>query len=283
MSLLASLLAVAIATLQSAMAQEVSTMGPAAFLWPPDRAYSAAWDNTAPCGSSAGVSNRTQFPLSNAAVAVVLQDESYSVNLAVSYNNDPTSNSDFTTLVSGKDFPEIEPGHECYSVPNPPSSVTAGSNATLQLSYTSTFDGNTNETYYACADIQYVALSDFKTSIPCFNVTEDTSYTTSAAGVAPTTTSTGTASEASSTSTGSAVSPSLSSSHHHSGLSGGAIAGIVVGTIAGAVILGAILFVAYRAHIRRVKRDVAVNLRMKDMLGAHKTDTHVSGSSGDQR
>jgi hypothetical protein len=45
-------------------ADEASNMGPAAFLWPPDRTWGAAQDNTAPCGSSAGVTNRTEFPLS---------------------------------------------------------------------------------------------------------------------------------------------------------------------------------------------------------------------------
>lgn len=45
-------------------ADDYSDMGPAAFLWPPDRAYSKAADNTAPCGSNAGVGNRTEFPLS---------------------------------------------------------------------------------------------------------------------------------------------------------------------------------------------------------------------------
>lgn len=45
-------------------AVEATDMGPAAFLWPPDRAWGAAQDNTAPCGSSAGVTNRTEFPLS---------------------------------------------------------------------------------------------------------------------------------------------------------------------------------------------------------------------------
>jgi hypothetical protein len=191
---------------------------------------------------------------------------------------DPTGNSDFSTLVPGTDFPEIEPGHECYSVPNPPSSVAAGANATLQLRYTSTFDTGTNGTYYACADIQYVALADFTTSIPCFNVTEDTTYTTSAAGVATTATATGSTSTSISSS-----SSSSSSSSHDKGLSGGAIAGIVVGSIAGAAILGTILFVAYRAHIRRVKRSVAVELRMKDMLGAHKADAAASETSGDRR
>ena len=40
-------------------------MGPVAFLWPPDRTWGAAYDNTAPCGSNeiASESNRTDFPM----------------------------------------------------------------------------------------------------------------------------------------------------------------------------------------------------------------------------
>ena len=39
------------------------TMGPAAFMWPSDRPWSADVDNIAPCGSSAGVGNRTNYPI----------------------------------------------------------------------------------------------------------------------------------------------------------------------------------------------------------------------------
>ena len=40
------------------------TMGPVAFMWPPDREWGAAKDNTAPCGSTAAAGvNRTEFPL----------------------------------------------------------------------------------------------------------------------------------------------------------------------------------------------------------------------------
>lgn len=92
--------------LLSVHAAEATDMGPAAFLWPPDRTWGAAQDNTPPCGSSAGVTNRTEFPLSkqatsstklqyfvtkqhlaNGEVSLVLQDESYNVNLAISYQN----------------------------------------------------------------------------------------------------------------------------------------------------------------------------------------------------
>jgi hypothetical protein len=41
-------------------------MGPAAFIWPPDRPWSADVDNIAPCGSSAGVGNRTKYPVLSA-------------------------------------------------------------------------------------------------------------------------------------------------------------------------------------------------------------------------
>ena len=39
-------------------------MGPAAFMWPPDRVWSGDEDNRAPCGSRASAGNRTEFPLS---------------------------------------------------------------------------------------------------------------------------------------------------------------------------------------------------------------------------
>lgn len=43
---------------------EAPDMGPAAFLWPPDREWLSFHDNVAPCGTSAGPTNRTEFPLS---------------------------------------------------------------------------------------------------------------------------------------------------------------------------------------------------------------------------
>lgn len=42
---------------------EGTVMGPVAFLWPEDRPWSANADNSGPCGSSAGITNRTEFPL----------------------------------------------------------------------------------------------------------------------------------------------------------------------------------------------------------------------------
>lgn len=55
----------AIATVASAASGTTSsTMGPAAIMWPEDRVWSAEADSIAPCGSTAGVGNRTPFPLS---------------------------------------------------------------------------------------------------------------------------------------------------------------------------------------------------------------------------
>ncbi|OQD81103.1 hypothetical protein PENANT_c029G05773 [Penicillium antarcticum] len=239
----------ALATLYASYvnAAEATDMGPAAFLWPPDRAWGAAQDNTAPCGSTAGVTNRTEFPLTNGEVSLVLQDESYNVNLAISFNNNPTSNADFTTLVSSTNFPDLDPGHECYSVPNPPSNITSGANATLQLSYLSTFDMETNSTFYACADITYVPLASFTTNVLCFNVSEPTSTDSGSRGSSATSTSS-----------------SKSSSNGGGGLSGGQIAGIVVGCVAGAVLAAVALFVLWTRYQRKVQRDKVIAVRMSD-------------------
>ncbi|KKY17475.1 gpi anchored protein [Phaeomoniella chlamydospora] len=244
-------------------------MGPVAFLWPPDRAWGAAQDNTPPCGSQAGVTNRTEFPLTNGAVSLVIQDESYNVNLAIAYINDPTSNDEFETIVSSSNYPELDPGHECYSVPNPPSSVVSGSNATLQLKYVSDFDTDTNETYYACADITYVPLSEFTEDVLCFNVsTEDTEVTTSSVGASGTasSTSSSTAASATTTTTGtsSANSNASQKSRHNGGLSGGAIAGVVVGSVAGAALLALAAVYLWRYRQKKVQRDRVVALRMGD-------------------
>lgn len=54
----------AYSVLGAVKAQDNFDIGPAAFLWPADRPWSAAEDNTPPCGSAAGIGNRTTFPLS---------------------------------------------------------------------------------------------------------------------------------------------------------------------------------------------------------------------------
>lgn len=39
-------------------------MGPAAFMWPPDREWLGKMDNVEPCGSSEKLGERANFPLS---------------------------------------------------------------------------------------------------------------------------------------------------------------------------------------------------------------------------
>lgn len=61
---LLSLLILSAPTFSQDHGEEAATeMGPVAFMWPPDREWGAAQDNRAPCGSSQGVVNRTDFPL----------------------------------------------------------------------------------------------------------------------------------------------------------------------------------------------------------------------------
>ncbi|CAH0052411.1 unnamed protein product [Clonostachys solani] len=247
-----------------AAAAEWKDFGPAEFLWPTDRVWSAEQDNTAPCGSIASPNNtnRTEFPMTNGRVALVAQDESYNITLSISYSDDPKSNSDFTTLISPSKFKEMELGHTCVDVTDPPNSVTSGDYATLQMIYVSEFDHNENETFYACADIKFVEASAFKTTIPCFNATEDDDGNTTNEWTYHHT-STSASSAASSTSTSSSSQNSAdgsndgSSSGGGSGLSKGGIAGAVVGSVVGAcLILAAALFLYRRsAQKNRVIRQ----------------------------
>lgn len=67
--------------------------GRQAFLWPPDRIWDAQHDNTAPCGSSAGPSNRTIFPLSQGAVALSIADEAWHVAFRLAVSDSKTLSS----------------------------------------------------------------------------------------------------------------------------------------------------------------------------------------------
>ncbi|KAF7293980.1 hypothetical protein MKEN_01461800 [Mycena kentingensis (nom. inval.)] len=229
-------------------------MGPAAFLWPPDRAWAAAQDNTAPCGSSTGVVNRTEFPLANGALAVILQDTSFEVKLAVAYGNNPTSNDNFTTIVSAAvsaDLEEIDPGHECYAIPNPPADVAAGSNGTFQLSYTSEDEQGANATFYACADVRFVELASFTTRIPCFNATTGGSEEGDPDPA-------GHGGAASSSAAGGATAAPVVATTSGGGISNGAIAGAVVGSALGAAVIAAVAFLVYRNQNKKDARQRAI-------------------------
>ncbi|QPG96434.1 hypothetical protein C2857_004181 [Epichloe festucae Fl1] len=213
-------------------------MGPAAFMWPPDRVWSAAADNTAPCGSVDSVRNRTNFPMTGGKISLVDQKEASGVQLSISYKDNPDSDHDFTTLIKPDELAQLKKGHKCVPVKDAPLSVKPGANATLQIKYTASFDKPENETFYACADITYVELPNFKENIACYDIEPDTG---------------------SETKTGSAsmVNPALDSSKKESsggsgGLSGGAIAGVVVGVVAGVSMLAAGLII-YRRKQQRLR------------------------------
>ncbi|KAK7937411.1 uncharacterized protein PG986_014279 [Apiospora aurea] len=163
---------------------EGTEMGPVAFLWPNDRPWSAAADNIGPCGSASGVTNRTNFPLSQGEVALSIADEAYQVAFKIAYDNgksprnaydyyQPRIQSDFGQQVVSN-VTQIEPGHQCYKISPIPDSVKAGSNATIQLEYWASDakeqDGS-KQSFFACADVTFVEAKDFTLSVPCFNVT----------------------------------------------------------------------------------------------------------------
>jgi hypothetical protein len=64
----------------------------------------------------------------------------------------PSMQSDFTKEIIHT-ISKVDAGHQCYNTTDSASSIKAGSNATVQLEYISTYNGSENETFYACADI----------------------------------------------------------------------------------------------------------------------------------
>ncbi|ORY55477.1 uncharacterized protein BCR38DRAFT_380210 [Pseudomassariella vexata] len=223
---------------------EGNVMGPVAFLWPSDRPWSASADNVAPCGSSDGVNNRTTFPLSQGSVALSIADDAWMVAFSIAYTDNPTSQDDFTQQVVNN-VSEIEPGHQCYKVADIPDNVSAGTNATIQLEYWSSYESELsgrNQSFFACADITFVEASAFTVQVPCFNVTAD-EFTLTASSTSAVASATG------ESTAGTTESKSTSSGD---GLSIGAKAGIAVGVIVASLgIVAAVAFVMLRKRKSR--------------------------------
>jgi len=176
---------------------------------------------------------------------------------------DPLSNDDFETIIDAEHFREIDPGHTCVPVEDAPSSVNPGDLATLQVKYIADFDSSNNQTFYACADIVLVELANFNIEVPCFNATEPEDDE----GAGP-----GwdyhdddddedeDKDEEPSSSPSADADPSNDEEDEGKknaggggGLSGGAIAGIVVGVVAGLGLLGAGLLI-YRRKQQRLQK-----------------------------
>lgn len=177
------------------------TMGPLTFLYPEVREWTADADNTAPCGSTAGVSsNRSEFPLDDGFVAFIAKYVSYNVKLSISYNSNPTSQDDFDEWYYGKNVSsELHIGHTCFYMPDQPSNIGVGDVATIQAIYMnddeddeSNSDGSPissglNETFYFCSDIKFVEESVFDVTdyaYSCFNATNDDYYSESSVDAA---------------------------------------------------------------------------------------------------
>lgn len=163
---------------------------------------------------------------------------------------DPYTNADFIDLVPYSEFPQLDAGYECYSVPDPLSGATTETNATLQLAYISENTDGMNDTFYACADISYIELAEFTEEISCYNSTAGSGVTQSASGVAP---------------TPAASKSSESNNSSRSSLSGGAVAGIVVGVLVATGIVVASALLIIRRRKQQIAKRVSANLRMAEL------------------
>ena len=160
---------------------------------------------------------------------------------------------------------DFDPGHSCLVVPDPPSDVAEGSNATFRLWYEASpeEEGGRTEDYYACTDVTFVAAEYFTESIPCFNVTEESPRISTDPDVNVTLTSSGSESSSSDSLSASEVASHVADATDvddgkNTGLSKGGIAGVVIGCAAAAalIIASVVLFIRYRranSEARRAK------------------------------
>ncbi|KAL2067589.1 hypothetical protein VTL71DRAFT_2014 [Oculimacula yallundae] len=216
-----------------------TVMGPVAFLWPADRAWDGAHDNTGPCGSTAAIVNRTLFPIGTmGSIQTTVAADASKMAIRIAYGNNPTSQTEFQDTQGN--VTSMEPGHQCYPIETDSKKVTPGSNATIQIEYRGN-DSGTDETFFACADITFVDSATFDAkNVMCFNVGESEFIPagTKPAAASPNPASSGTA--ASSAPTVAAEEKS------NNGMSAGAKAGIAVGAIVGAALIAGLAFFALR-------------------------------------
>ncbi|CAK7225734.1 hypothetical protein SCUCBS95973_005963 [Sporothrix curviconia] len=265
-SFFASAIAVAGLAARTVRAEDIdSDLGAAGFLFPTEREYSASADSTPPCGTIAQVGNRTNFPITGGFVGLVDQEEAYSVSVSISYSSNPTSLDQFETLIASTRIKDLYEGHTCVTIPNPPSNISVGDVATLQVAFEAVWDGSTtNETYYACADIVYILDADFTENDYCFNATIGGPSTTTTAAGTSTATSTSGSSASTSTTGSSSDSTSGSTSSSSKGISKGAIAGAVVGSVVGAALLVGAGWFVYRLG-KKHQRETMMRVHMNTM------------------
>ena len=173
--------------------------------------------------------------------------------------------SDFADISGPGPVGNLDIGHSCLPVPDPPSDVTEGSNATFRLWYEASpeEEGGRTEDYYACTDVIFVAVQAFTESIPCFNVTEEEPRISTDPNVNVTLTSSGSESSTSDSLTASEVASHVADATDvdegmSRGLSKAGIAGVVIGYVAvvALIIASIIFFIRYRranSEARRAK------------------------------
>lgn len=167
---------------------------------------------------------------------------------------------DFETFYGPNEVGSLDLGHTCVNVPDAPSNIRPGMNATFSLLYVANFeeDAADRTTHYACADVSFVEFSAFDDAIPCFNATtadpevkidDDVEViTTDAHGNVPHTSSDFTTSSS-------------------SGVSKGVIAGAVVGSVAGVSMIAALGVWLFRRN--RKRNQVNEPMRQVDAEKAH--------------
>ncbi|KAK4464788.1 hypothetical protein QBC42DRAFT_317617 [Cladorrhinum samala] len=229
--------------------------GPAAFWWPPDRGWHEDDDNSAPCGSRESVGNRTAFPLTGGRIAFTAQDDSYNAVISISFSQDPKTQAEFSSALNIAPIPELDPGHTCFTIPDPPFTITPGTNATLQLKYTADFDRPENQTFYACADITYVLQDTWQAlhgdKIPCFNASDSENNVPAPTATGIPTNLPGHGDDGPPLSTGTGIPVQVGGTAGGNKLSKGAIAGIVLGSCLGLSLVVGLGLLFYRERQRK--------------------------------
>lgn len=151
----------------------------------------------------------------------------------------------------------MDPGHTCVPLTDAPDSVTPGDKATLQVKYIADFDTPQNQTFYACADITFVETATFDIEVPCFNATGPDDGTEAGPGwdyhddEGDENTSDSNTGDSNTSNSPPVSDPAKSTPKKSSSLGGGAIAGIVIGALAGVGMIAAAALVLYRRKQRR--------------------------------
>ncbi|KAL7411133.1 hypothetical protein BDY24DRAFT_148854 [Mrakia frigida] len=193
---------------------------------------------TGPCGEGS-VLNRTNYPLSDGQFSIHIYHASYDIEFSYTTDAVPTSSSTFNTWNTLNNGGLI--GQICLATPDfdTADSFAVGQDLTFQMKYTS---GDTNATFYQCADVTLTAAEDAVAFSYCYNATEsesvasaDAAATTTAAWTGYTKATTTGESAAGASSTGAAAVASASATAAAS--TGGAGRTVAVGGL-GAFALG---------------------------------------------